>query len=238
MTIIRSYVLPATLKVVHIILFNRKKELIFVRLTTSQKQFLIKAAHQYASTVQKALPYLEERGISQQAISQFHLGVVEEPLPSHEQYLNRLSIPYITRTGVVDIRFRALNGEEPKYLGLPSAETTLFNVEALFKAKHYVCICEGEMDTITMASTTLHPTVGAPGATAWKKFYHRIFEDFDTIIVLADGDDAGMEFGKRIQRTLINTRILQMPEGEDVNSVIQRHGPQFINDKINAVLEL
>jgi DNA primase len=163
---------------------------------------------------------------------------VEEPLPSHEMYLGRLSIPYITRSGVVDIRFRALNGEEPKYLGLPSAETTLYNVEALFKAKNYVCICEGEMDTITMASATLHPTVGAPGATSWKKFYPRVFEDFDTIIVLADGDDAGMEFGKRIQRSVNNTRILQMPDGEDVNSVFQKHGAQYINDKIKAVLEI
>lgn len=209
-----------------------------MRLSPSQKQFLIKAAHQYATTVEKALPYLAERGLSQEAANQFHLGVVEEPLPSHEQYQGRLSIPYITRSGVVDIRFRALNGEEPKYLGLPSAETTLYNVEALFKAKNYVCICEGEMDTITMAATTSHPTVGAPGATSWKKFYPRVFEDFDTVIVLADGDDAGMEFGKRIQRSLNTTRILQMPIGEDVNSVFQKHGAQYINDKIKAVLEI
>ena len=181
---------------------------------------------------------MAERGLSQEAANQFHLGVVEEPLPSHEAYKGRLSIPYITRSGVVDIRFRALNGEEPKYIGLPSAETTLFNVEALFKAKNYVCICEGELDTITMASATSHPTVGAPGATSWKKFYPRVFEDFDTVIVLADGDDAGMEFGKRILRSLNSTRILQMPDGEDVNSVFQKHGAQYINDKIKAVLEI
>ena len=209
-----------------------------MRLSPSQKQFLIKAAHQYAMTIEKALPYLAERGLSQEAANQFHLGVVEDPLPSHEQYLGRLSIPYITRTGVVDIRFRTLKDEEPKYLGLPNAETTLYNVEALFKAKNYICICEGEMDTITMASHTSHPTVGAPGATAWKKFYHRVFEDYETIIVLADGDDAGMEFGKRIQRTLNNTRILQMPLGEDVNSVFRKHGEQFISKRIKSVLEV
>jgi len=89
-----------------------------------------------------------------------------------------------------------------------------------------------------MAATTSHPTVGAPGATSWKKFYPRVFEDFDTVIVLADGDDAGMEFGKRIQRSLNTTRILQMPIGEDVNSVFQKHGAQYINDKIKAVLEI
>ncbi len=37
------------------------------------------------------------------------LGVVEEAEVGHEAYKGRLSIPYITKTGVVDLRFRALH---------------------------------------------------------------------------------------------------------------------------------
>jgi len=37
----------------------------------------------------------------------FHLGVVVDPLPGHEQFLGRVAIPYVTPSGVVDIRFRA-----------------------------------------------------------------------------------------------------------------------------------
>ncbi len=52
-----------------------------------------------------------------------------------------------------------------------------------------------------MATKTQHPAVGAPGAASWKTHYSRIFEDFDVVLVLADGDEAGLEFGKRIQPT-------------------------------------
>lgn len=159
-----------------------------------------------------------------------------EVLPGHEQYKNRLSIPYITRSGVVDIRFRSLDNTEPKYLGLTGAETTLFNVNALFTADKYLCVCEGEMDTITMTAKTSHPTIGAPGAASWKQHYTRILEDFDTVLVLADGDEAGIEFGKRIQRTSANVRIVQMPEGEDVNSVVKRNGPEFIDSLVKDAL--
>jgi DNA primase len=88
-----------------------------------------------------------------------------------------------------------------------------------------------------MTCRTAHPTIGVPGATAWKNYYNKILEDYETVIVLADGDEAGLEFGKRIQRTLSNTRIIQMPEGEDVNSIVNKYGPEFINEKIASVLE-
>lgn len=206
------------------------------RLSSSQKQFLIRAAQTYAKHVEKASSYLAERGLSLEEVSQFHLGVVEETLPGHEQYKGRLSIPYMTRSGIVDIRFRSLDNSEPKYLGLTGAETTLFNVNALFTADKYLCVCEGEMDTITMAAKTEHPTIGAPGAASWKQHYTRILEDFDVVLVLADGDEAGLEFGKRIQRTSANVRILQMPDGEDVNSVVRKQGPEFINNHVRDAL--
>lgn len=161
---------------------------------------------------------------------------MEEPLPSHEQFLGRLSIPYITRSGVVDIRFRSLDNSEPKYMGMTGAETTLYNVDAFFKAKNYICICEGELDTLTMAIKTQHPAVGAPGAASWKQHYSRILEDFDTVLVLADGDEAGLEFGKRIQRAVANVRILQMPEGEDVNSLVLKKGTEYLDERIKQAV--
>jgi len=161
---------------------------------------------------------------------------VVEPLPSHEQFANRLSIPYTTRSGVVDIRFRSLDGTEPKYMGMAGVETTLFNVESLFKASNYICICEGELDTITMATKTKHPAIGAPGAHAWKSHYTRVLEDFDIVLILADGDEAGLEFGKKIQRAIPNGRILQMPEGEDVNSVVLKKGTEYLDERIRAAI--
>ncbi len=61
----------------------------------------------------------------------FHLGVVDNPSPGHEGYKGKLVIPYITPSGVVDLRFRSIKGEDPKYIGLPGAKTTMFNAQTV-----------------------------------------------------------------------------------------------------------
>ena len=162
----------------------------------------------------------------------FHLGVVADPAPGHEQFKNRLAIPYITPSGVVDIRFRAMLDEEPKYMGMPGAKTTMFNTQAVFSASKYICVTEGEFDCIVMSVKTKHPTVGIPGANNWKPHYSKILDDFDMVIILTDGDSAGAEFGKKITRELPNANVINMPEGEDVNSVFIKLGKEWIDERI------
>jgi len=55
-------------------------------------------------------------------------------------------------------------------------------------------------------------------------------------MVLADGDTAGQEFGKKISRELPNVNIISMPEGEDVNSVVTRLGSEWINERIRECI--
>lgn len=162
--------------------------------------------------------------------------MVEEPLPGHDQYKGRLSIPYITPSGVVDIRFRSMHGEDPKYMGLIGAKTTMFNTQACFIANKYICVTEGEFDCIIMSTKTIHPTIGIPGASNWKSHYTRILDDFDIVIVLADGDPAGAEFGKKIGRELPNVNIISMPEGEDVNSIVTKLGSNWIDERIRECI--
>jgi len=151
-------------------------------------------------------------------------------------YTGRLAIPYITPSGVVDIRFRSMNDEEPKYMGLIGAKTTMFNTQACFVANRYICVTEGEFDCILMSVKTTHPTVGIAGANNWKPHYAKILDDFDTVIVLADGDAAGLEFGKKIARELSNVNIISMPDKEDVNSVITKTGSEWISERIRECI--
>lgn len=164
------------------------------------------------------------------------MGVVRDALPGHEQYMDRLAIPYITPSGVVDIRFRAMNGADPKYMGMPGAKTSMFNAQVVLTASDYICVTEGEIDCITLSVKSNHPSVGIPGANNWKPFYTRILDDFDTVIVLADGDAPGLEFGKKISKELGNVNIIQMPEGHDVNSIVHKEGVDFINERIARCL--
>ena len=207
-----------------------------MRLSNSHRQFLLQAAQQYASQIHLATEYLATRNLSVAEAQRFHLGVVKDALPGHEQYMDRLAIPYITPSGVVDIRFRAMNGADPKYMGMPGAKTSMFNAQVVLTASDYICVTEGEIDCITLSVKTNHPAVGIPGANNWKPFYTRILDDFDTVIVLADGDGPGLEFGKKISKELSNVNIIQMPEGHDVNSIVHKEGVDFINERIARCL--
>jgi len=159
------------------------------------------------------------------------LGVVVEPEVGHEAFQGRLSIPYITKTGAVDLRFRSLNpAVEPKYMGMTGADTRMYNVLDIDKASDYIGVCEGELDTITLSACVGIPCIGVPGANSWKKHYTRLLADFERVFVFADGDQPGTEFARSLARELPVT-IVQLPEGEDVNSAYVKFGAGYIREK-------
>jgi DNA primase len=208
------------------------KELIFLKLSAAQKQYLASAAQHYARSLHTAEGYLAQRGLTLADGATAHLGVVADPLPGHEQYRGRLAIPYVTRTGVADIRFRSIGDQEPKYLGLPGAKTHLYNVMATFEATNSIALCEGEIDTLTLHYKCGIPAVGVPGVSNWKKHYNRILQDFETVYVFADGDQPGQDFAKHISREIGFVTVIQMPDGEDVNSIYCKQGPGAIREKL------
>ena len=204
---------------------------------SSQKELLGRAAHKYAENISLAADYLESRGITREAARLARLGVVEEPEPGHEAYQGRLCIPYITKTGVVDLRFRSLNpAVEPKYMGMTGAETKMFNVLDIERAGDWIGVCEGELDTVTLSKCVGIPCIGVPGANSWKKHYTRLLADFERVFVFADGDQPGKEFATSLARELPVT-IVTMPDGEDVNSVYVRYGADAIREKMGLGLD-
>lgn len=197
-----------------------------------QKELLGKATTKYAGNISLAGDYLQGRGITREVAHRARLGVVEEPEPGHEQYVGRLSIPYITKTGVVDLRFRSLNpAVEPKYMGMTGAETKMFNVLDIEKAGDWIGVCEGELDTLTLSALVGIPCVGVPGANSWKKHYTRLLADFERVFVFADGDAPGREFAASLARELPVTTI-SFGEGEDANSIFVKHGADYIREKM------
>ena len=199
-----------------------------------QKELLGRATEKYKENIYRAEDYLKNRGIPLEIARLASLGVVEEPEVGHEQYIGRLAIPYITKTGVVDLRFRSLNpAVEPKYMGLTGAETKMYNVIDIDKANSFIGVCEGELDTITMSGCVGIPCIGVPGANSWKKHYTRLLADFERVFVFADGDQPGTEFARSLARELPVT-IVQLPEGHDVNSMYVQEGADYFHSKVNG----
>ena len=199
-----------------------------------QKELLGKATEKYGASIYRAEDYLKNRGIPIEVARLASLGVVEEPEVGHEQYIGRLAIPYITKTGVVDLRFRSLNpAVEPKYMGLTGAETKMYNVLDIEKANNFIGVCEGELDTVTMSGCVGIPCIGVPGANSWKKHYTRLLADFERVFVFADGDQPGTEFARALARELPVT-IIQLPDGHDVNSMYVQEGAEYFHSRVNA----
>ena len=196
----------------------------------SQKELLERATAKYQENIYQAEAYLKSRGIPIETARLARLGVVVEAEVGHEIYTGRLSIPYITKTGVVDLRFRSLNpAVEPKYMGLTGADTKMYNVLDIERAGDFIGVCEGELDTLTMSSCVGIPCVGVPGANSWKKHYTRLLADFERVFVFADGDQPGKEFANSLARELPVT-VVQFPDGEDANSFYTSNG-------VNAILQ-
>ena len=203
-----------------------------VSLSVELKRSLQQAAEKYHSQLGPAVPYLMARGVTEETASTFRLGFVAEPEIGHEQYRGRLAIPYITPSGVIDIRFRALDSDEgAKYLTRPGASSHMYNVPAFQEDVDVIAICEGEFDTM-IASQCGVTAVGIAGANNWKDWYHRAFRDYRRVLVLTDGDSAGRELGKRIAQQIDVAVVVPMPDGMDVNEFVQAHGGQALRDRV------
>ena len=212
------------------------------KLSQSQKDYLREATSRYHS----ALPdspgsdYLQTRGLGwesiQQAVNRFRIGYVGDPLPGHENYKGYLAIPYLRWSAdkewaVVSIRFRRVDDGKPKYLTLPGDRPRLFNTMALLKDTANIAITEGEIDAIT-ATVCGIPAVGVPGSQNWQPHFREPFLGYRNVYVLADGDDAGMAFATQVASSLPNGKIIPMPAGEDVNSLVNGKGKDELLERL------
>lgn len=212
------------------------------KLSNSQRQFLLESALRYYKDLPGSVAeeYLARRGLLG-PINEYRLGVVENPLPGHEQYRGMVSIPYLRNStdgqvSVVSIRFRCIEDHEHEYHGkynsMPGDRPRLYNTQALQDRDDEIAICEGEFDAIS-ASLAGVAAVGVPGVQAWQEHFREPFLGYETVWILADGDSPGLTFAKQLAGSLPNGRIIQMPDGYDTNSFIADHGADALTERIN-----
>lgn len=206
--------------------------------SSTQLNFLMEATSRYhkSLTGSPAEEYLANRGLAGEELKKFRLGVVEDPLPGHDMYRGWLAIPYLRYSPgqgwcVITMRFRCIenhdHGKHGKYMAHPGSEVHAFNTMTMLRTNDEICICEGELDAIAAETIGLH-AVGIPGRENWKSHFYRMFLGYDKVFILADGDQAGKDFAFDVMKTLPRGRIINMPEGHDVNSTIQTYGKKAV----------
>jgi hypothetical protein len=207
-----------------------------VTLSSSARASLEQATATYELFAIEARSYLEARGIDLKVADTFRLGVVNVPVVGHEMYQDRLSIPYLTRSGVVNLKFRCMSNHDcsdhghPKYLN-GGSKTNIYNTLAFHKESNLIAICEGEFDALVLDGIVGIPAVAIPGVQNWKAHYERCFVDYERVLVFADGDDPGKDFGKHVSSLIDGTTVIQMPHGTDVNSIYLSEGAEGLRKR-------
>lgn len=205
---------------------------------TSTYQKALDAQWSVSST--EARNYLFDRGLDLYA-ERYRLGFVLEPQPGHEMMTGRVSIPYLTQAGVVNLKFRCIADHDckvmkcPKYLAEDGARNHLYNARAVLAARDLVVICEGEFDAMAVSAIAGVPAVGYPGTYAWQQNKHwpRVFAGLD-VVVVADGDKPGADAAKAVTRSIPDARVVHMPEGEDANSYLVTSGADAFRERIGV----
>lgn len=206
-------------------------------LTKQQRDILESQTKRYETNLYVAAEYLAGRGITEDTAVSARLGVVDEPIHGDtDSPYNRLSIPFITRSGVADIRFRCIRGHDcgevgcPKYLGRPGSNLRIYGVEHLVSADSTIGVAEGELDALILHQLGYH-AVGLPGAESWKRHWRRLFEDFQRIVVFGDGDSAGRRFIRKMMDEFPQSvEGMQLDDGEDVNSMFLKEGSAYFDN--------
>ncbi len=185
---------------------------------------------------------LTSRGLDVEALRSYRLGVVETPAVGHEHAVGRLSIPYLTPTGVVAMKFRCMadsHGDHkgsscPKYLYNTGDTPTLYNVGVLSRDIDRVVITEGELDALAVETLAGLAAVGYPGVSVWSKhrYWARCFAGIPSVFVIADGDKPGRDSANMIAQDIPSSRVIRMPDGHDANSFLAQFGWEAFYSKL------
>lgn len=195
---------------------------------------LEEAAQEYQSQLEGSLAadYLAERGLTTKTMEYFRLGFVGTPVRGDDHLKGRVCIPYITPTGVVELKFRAVGAGEPKFIYRRGGTAQrIYNASILQHPYQTVYVTEGEPDTWIAHQTKL-PSIGIPGVKQWLPLYRRVLRN-RRVIVLADGDDngEGLEFAKQVLMSVDDCGTILF-EGHDVNSYYLEYGEDELRRKV------
>lgn len=190
----------------------------------------------------------KERGFAEETISRFQIGYANGKLREHlieecgfpldlcvkagvlkradsdsfrDYFYHRVTFPNLKRGRAVHISGRSLDGQEPKYLHLPGELRYLYNEDALSGKTVY--IAEGIPDCLSAVQAG-YPAVAILGSSNFKPEYLPKLSRCETVYLCLDGDRAGEEGALKIGGLIgERARIVQLPEGLDLNDYLKGH---------------
>jgi DNA primase len=165
----------------------------------------------------------------------------------YDRFRGRIIFPICNDVGeVIAFSGRLLESDPQGAKYLNSPETPLFQkgrvLFGLHKTKRALIeancaiVCEGQLDLITLFEAGIKNVV-APQGTAFTEHQARILKRFvEEVVLCFDADQAGRKAAEHsldalLQNDLI-VRVLDMPPGEDPDSLIRRDGKEEFEKRV------
>jgi DNA primase len=179
----------------------------------------------------------------------------DEERPSgdiYDRFRGRIMFPICNDVGeVIAFSGRLLEADPQAAKYVNSPETPLFQkgrvLFGLHKTKRALIdancaiVCEGQLDLISLFEAGIKNVV-APQGTAFTDHQARILKRFvDEVVLCFDADQAGQKAAQHSLDSLLQhdlvVRIVDMPAGEDPDSLIRRDGKEEFDKRVASARE-
>ena len=162
----------------------------------------------------------------------------------YAHFRNRLMFPIADERGrLVGFGGRALGEARAKYLNTPETEIfhkgeLLYNLpraKASARERRELVLAEGYMDVIALAQAGIPQAVAPLGTAVTERQLASLWRLAEAPIVCLDGDAAGLAAAMRaaeralpVMRGGQTLRFVVLPDGDDPDSYLRRHGPDAL----------
>jgi DNA primase len=169
----------------------------------------------------------------------------------YDRFRERLIFPIMNLSGqTVAFGGRSLtDGDGPKYLN--SSETPIYikgeHLYGLYQARRAmshtrsVLLTEGYVDVLSLHQFGFENSCGVLGTALTREQVHRLSGLVGRVDLVFDGDNAGRKAALRSAEMILTQglkcRVLLMPEGEDVDSVLQKFGRERLEELVSRAVD-
>lgn len=169
------------------------------------------------------------------------LGFNKENNQYYDFFSNRIMFPvYNKNNRIIAFGGRTIGNSKTKYLNSPTTSVfkksqELYALNTLDKNKKYpyILCLEGYMDVIALKQEGIENVVANLG-TAFTEEHLRVLSKYtDKIILMLDGDEAGVSAMKRSICKVGNVNTLVLPENLDPDEYIKKYSKEQLLDYIN-----
>jgi DNA primase len=188
--------------------------------------------------------YAREQAVACGLLGQNERGMV------YDRFRNRIMFPIHDLAGrVIAFGGRAIDSDEPKYIN--SSETPIYtkgeHLYGLYQARRAIVrdkralLTEGYLDVIALHQFGFTQAVGVLGTALTAEQVRKLVGFCVQVNLMFDGDQAGLKAAVRAAEMFLvqglRCTVTTLPDGEDVDSVLHKQGPDALRGMIDQARE-